>query len=196
MADRQVTRRYAQALYEEADRQGHLAQVDEDVDLLQQSLSEAPELERVLQSPVVPRDKKKDVLDSLVKPRVGGLMYRFVELLVRKDREEQLAGMLAAYRALRDEQEGIVEATVRSAHTLQDEARARLEEAVSQMTGKPKVRLHVERRPNLIGGLVVRVGDTVYDGSVQHQLASLHERLAHRADVSGAFDGGGAQGNP
>lgn len=189
MADRQVTRRYAQALYEEADRQGHLSQVDEDVDLLRQSLADAPELARVLKSPVVPQAKKKGVLDSLVKPRIGELAYRFVELLIQKNREEQLADMLEAYRALRDEQEGIVEADVRTARPLKDEERKRLEDAISRMTGQPRVRLSIERHPDLIGGVVVRVGDTVYDGSVRHQLTSLHERLAHRADVSEAVGG-------
>ena len=190
MADRQVTRRYAQALYEEAERQGHLDQVDQDVDLLRQSLDEAPELARVLKSPVVSSDKKKSVLDHLVKPRVGALTYRFIELLIQKDREELLGAMLRAYRALRDEQEGIVEADVRAAHPLSGEERTRLENAVGRMTGQPNVRLNVSRHPDLIGGVVVRVGDTVYDGSVRHQLASLHERLAHRADVSGALEGG------
>ena len=192
MADRQVTRRYAQALFEEADRQGHLKQVDQDVDLLRKSLQDAPELERMLKSPVVSQDKKQAVLDSLVKPRVGGLTYRFIEMLLQKDREEQLAEMLTAYHTLRNTQEGIVEADVRTAQPLQDEERARLEEAVTQMTGQPKVHLNVEHHPDLIGGVIIRVGDTVYDGSVRHQLASLHERLAHRANVSDAVAGDAA----
>ena len=187
MADRQVTRRYAQALYEEADRQGHLGQVDEDVDFLRQSLDQAPELGRVLQSPVVPQEKKRGVLESLVKSRVGALTFRFIELLLQKDREEELAPMLEAYRDLRDRQEGIVEATVRTAHALDDQERTRLEEAVAQLTGQPNVRLSVQHQPDLIGGVVVRVGDTVYDGSVRHQLASLHERLAREANVSDAM---------
>lgn len=193
MADRQVTRRYAQALYEEADRQGHLEEVDADVDLLRQSLEEAPALERLLKSPVVPQDKKKAVLDSLVEPRVCALTYRFVELLLRKKRAEAMAGVLAAYRDLRDEQEGIVEASARVAEPLSEDGRRRLEDALVQMTGR-QVRLSLTRDPSLIGGLVVRVGDTVYDGSVQHQLRSLRERLAHHADVSGAMNGAGDGG--
>ena len=191
MADAQVTRRYAQALCEEADRQGHLSQVDDDADLLLKSLDEAPELERVLKSPVVPQDKKRGVLAQLVKPRVSGLTYRFVELLLDKDREEEMGAMLRAYRTLRDRQEGIIEADVRAAQPLDDEARSRLEDAVSRITSLPNVRLNVAHAPDLIGGVVVRVGDTVYDGSVRHQLQSLHERLAHEADVSDALESSG-----
>lgn len=186
MADGQVTRRYAQALYEEARDQGHLTMVDEDVDFLHESLSGAPQLERVLRSPVIPQEKKQGVLDSLVKPRVSELTYRFVELLLSKDREELLGPMFDAYRNLRDRQEGIVEASVRTAHPLSDEERARLEEAVTRITGQPNVRLQTERHPDLIGGVVVRVGDTVYDGSVRHQLESLRERLARQTSVSDA----------
>jgi F-type H+-transporting ATPase subunit delta len=190
MANRQVTRRYAQALYEEADRQGHLSSVDEDVNFLRESLDEAPELARVLRSPVISRSQTQGVLDSLVKPRVGGLTWRFVELLLRKGRAEELGAMLDAYRSLRDKQEGVVEALVRTAHPLSDQEHTRLEKAVTRLTGQPNVRLTVERHPDLIGGVVVRVGDTVYDGSVQHQLHSLRERLTHRADVSGATNDG------
>jgi F-type H+-transporting ATPase subunit delta len=184
MADGQITRRYAQALYEEARDQGHLSMVDEDVAFLRESLDQAPQLERVLKSPVIPQKKKQGVLESLVKPRVGALTYRFVELLLSKDREEILERMLRAYRTLRDRQEGIVEAEVRTAHPLSEEEGARLEEAVGRITGKPNVRLQTEREPDLIGGVVVRVGDTVYDGSVRHQLASLRDRLVRQADVA------------
>jgi len=184
MADGQVTRRYAQALCEEARDQGHLSMVDEDVSFLRESLDEAPQLERVLRSPVIPQKKKHGVLDSLLKPRVSAPTYRFVELLLSKDREEMLGPILDAYRALRDRQEGIVEANVRTARPLGEEERTRLEEAVTRITGQPNARLRTERYPDLIGGVVVRIGDTVYDGSVRHQLDNLRERLARQASVN------------
>jgi F-type H+-transporting ATPase subunit delta len=77
---------------------------------------------------------------------------------------------------LRDEQLGVVEARARVAYPLAEAEKAGLVEALKKMSGKD-IRLHVDVEPGLVGGLVVRIGDTVYDGSVRHQLASLRERL-------------------
>lgn len=176
MADLTVARRYAQALYEEAEAAGHTAAVDEDVAFIHASMKEAHDLAVALSSPVIPREKKLNVVRALFGERVRPLTLRFLELIVDKGREESIGAILQAYRDLRDRQEGIVEAHARTAQPLGETERAHLVEAIERMTGK-RVRLDVTRDPALIGGVVIRVGDTVYDGSVRHQLASLREQL-------------------
>ena len=86
--------------------------------------------------------------------------------------------MVQAYRALRDEQLGIVEARARVAATLSEDEERVLAQALERVTGA-RVRLKIEHDAGLLGGLVVRIGDTVYDGSVRHQLASLRERMEY-----------------
>lgn len=171
-----VARRYAQALHAEAERQDHLAATDEDVKLLGESLDQTPDLARFFRSPVISREKKKAIVEELFAARVSPLTHRFLQLLVDKERETLLGEVVEAYQALRDEERGIIEVEARTAHDLGAAERQKLSAAVERMTGK-QPRLKVRREPSLMGGLVLRVGDTVYDGSVRHQLASLHEKM-------------------
>lgn len=174
MSELTVSRRYAHALYEEAERQGHTGAVDDDVDLLRKSLAETSEFARFVESPAIPGDKKQDVFRALLEERVEPLTLRFVQLLVEKDRETLLPSVLDMYQNLRDEQRGIVEVQARTPAPLSEAERTELTERLEAMTGKT-VRLRVKEQPDLIGGLVIRIGDRVYDGSVRQKLDNLRE---------------------
>jgi len=185
MSQRTVARRYATALYEEADENGVIEDVDDDVLMLRESLASNDELARFFKSPVIPQGKKDTILQELLGDRVVELTLRFLRLLVHKDRETMTKPILDQYQSLRDEQRGIVDATVRVARPLSDEDRGTIAEALEKETGQ-SVRLQVEEDPDLIGGLVIRVGDRVFDGSVRNQLANLHDRLRESALSQGA----------
>ena len=177
MANTIVARRYARALYQEAEQQGMTEAIDADVDLIRGSLEGSRDLVSFFRSPILSREKKEAVVRQLfAPPRVQPLTLDFLNLLIEKGREDLFPDVVAAYRELRDEQRGIVEARVRTAFALGADELRQLEAALARMTGK-QVRLQVQHDPSLIGGLVVRVGDTVYDGSVRHQLANLREQL-------------------
>ena len=176
MSDVTVARRYALALHQEADDQGVAGQIEADVDLVRESLSASRELVRFFESPVISREKKQAVARRLFGERVSPLMMRFLLLLIDKGREALVPAAMDAFRVLRDEQLGITEVQARSALELSAEEREQLKEALGRLTGK-SVRLRLETDPALLGGLVVRVGDTVYDGSVRHRLGRLREAL-------------------
>ncbi|PAP78353.1 ATP synthase F1 subunit delta [Rubrivirga marina] len=178
-----VARRYAQALTEEAQSAGQLDAADADVALVAETLDGSRELRLALTSPVVPSPKKRAVLDRLFEGRVSDLTTRFLHLLVEKQRDGQIPDILEAYRLLRDERTGTVEATVRTARPLSAEEAERLKTALQGRSGKT-VRMDLRVDPSLIGGLVVRLGDVVYDRSVRHQLDTLRGQLAQRAAVS------------
>lgn len=180
MSELTVSRRYAHALYEEAERQGHTEAVDEDVDLLRKSLEQTHEFARLVESPAIPKDKKKDVFRALLEERVEPLTLRFLLLLVGKDRETLLPSILDTYQRMRDEQRGVVEVQARVPASLDEDERARLTDRLETMTGK-KIRLEVEEKPDLIGGLVIRIGDRVYDGSVRQKLENLRDTWSHVA---------------
>lgn len=178
MSDLIIARRYARALNEDAQQAGVLDAVDADMDMIRESLEQSHDLVRFFQSPIISREKKQAVVESLFAEKVSPNTLRFMGLLVEKKREGLLSKILAAYRALRDEQQGVVEAHVKTALPLSDEEAQTLTAALEKLT-EQKVRLDVERDPALVGGLVIRVGDTVYDGSVRNKLANLREQLEH-----------------
>jgi len=182
MSQRTVPRRYATALYEEADQAGVLEAVDEDILMLRRSLESNRDLARVFESPVIPQGKKDTIIQELLTDRAEPLTVQFLRLLVRKDRETRAEAILDAYQALRDDHRGIVDAEVTVAHPLSDEDRAALVEALEEKTGK-EIRLHLDEDPDLIGGMVIRIGDRVFDGSVRSQLHALRDRL-HEATLS------------
>jgi F-type H+-transporting ATPase subunit delta len=193
MSQRTVARRYASALYREADSAGTLEAVDDDVLMLRQSLASNDALRRFFKSPVIPHEKKDDVLQSLLDDRVVPLTLRFLRLLVEKDRETMTEAILDQYQSLRDEQRNIVDAHVTVAKALSEETRDALVGALEEKTGT-SIRLHVDENPDLIGGLVIQIGDHVFDGSVRNQLNALRDRFRDSAlsVAPEAFGGNGA----
>ena len=171
-----VARRYAKALYEEAVHTSKTDVVDEDMRLIRRSLDDSRELGNFFASPLISREKKESVVRELFEGRVDRLTLTFLTLLVKKQREDLLPSIVSAYVSMRDEQLNVAEARVRTAEPLDEAAEKKLATALGAMTGKT-VRLKVVEDKSLIGGVVIRIGDTVYDGSVQHQLERLRERM-------------------
>lgn len=178
-----VARRYALALYEEAHARGLVETVDADIETLDSAFKGSRELAAAMASPVISREKKEAILGRLFQGSVSELTMRFLGLLVSKDREDLLGETVQTYAALRDERLNIVEATVRSAQPLASAEADRLRQRLEAQTGK-SVRMRMTVDPGLIGGLVVRVGDVVYDRSVSHQLKTLRGQLMERAAIS------------
>lgn len=182
MSDLTVARRYARALYEEAERAQKTEQVDRDIEVIRESLEGSRELVRFFESPVISREKKETIVAELFASRVEPLTLRFLKMLVEKKRENIFPAVVTAYRELRDSRLGIVEARARTAEPLGEADKKRLEKALEEVIGK-RIRLQTEIDPALIGGVVIRVGDSVYDGSVRHQLATLRDQFAQRSFV-------------
>jgi F-type H+-transporting ATPase subunit delta len=178
-----VARRYALALYQEAEAQGAVDRIDDDVQALRETLDGSRELVALFESPVVARERKEAVVRRLFDGKLGDLTLRFVGLLFEKEREDLLPAVVRAYGALRDDRLGLVEAHVRTARPLGYEEAQELEQALARRTGK-QVRLRMEVDPALLGGLVVRIGDRVFDRSVRHQLKTLREQFHTRAYLS------------
>lgn len=178
-----VARRYALALYQEAQEKGLADRIDEDMDALRETLDSSHELLSLLRSPVIPRPKKEAVLGRLFEGNVDDLTMRFIKLLVEKAREALLPDVIVAYSALKDERLGVVEAHVRTAKPLGFDEAESLRKALEARSGK-KVRMKMDVDPSLVGGLVVRMGDKVFDRSVRHQLQILNAHFQERAFLS------------
>ena len=148
----------------------------QDLDDVRRSVRQSRELHLFFQSPVIPEKRKREAIDALFADRIGGYALGVLRFLVEKEREEFLVEIIDAVFDLRRQREGILATRVHSAVELTAEQRAALQSALERASGK-RVEAEYARDAELMGGLTVRLGDTVYDGSVRRQLARLRERF-------------------
>lgn len=135
------------------------------------------DLRTALLSPAVSPPRKRGVIAALllpmaVEPRVKNFLY----VVIDHRRLAEFPSIVEAFEVVADERLGLVRVDVTSAKTLDDAQRTRMETEISQLAGK-KAKLRFSEDPTLLGGVVARVGSTVYDGSVRGQLDRLRTRL-------------------
>ncbi len=169
-----AARRYAEALFD-CVRQASFEQFSADLDLAVE-LTSSKEAERYLDNPALPANQRQEVVDRVLGDRVADPVRRLVDLLVQRGKVDQLPDIARAYRGLLNRQQGVVDAVAKTALPLTDDETRALREKVAQMSGR-EVNLTVDVDESLIGGLTVRVGDTLYDASVRGRLERLRERL-------------------
>jgi F-type H+-transporting ATPase subunit delta len=172
--------RYAHAFASVADS-SHLdvAAAQQQLDDFSKTFAGSRELREVLMNPSIANDQKLKVLDA-ISGRIG--MFRqvrnFLAVIIDHQRLAELDEILAEYRAVADEQSHMAEAEITSAHPLNDQDRAELEAQVARLAGG-RVRATYFQDRTLLGGAVVRIGSTVYDGSIRAQLQQLKQRLVN-----------------
>jgi F-type H+-transporting ATPase subunit delta len=143
-------------------------------------LQESPELRNVLLSPAVTLAKKRAVVGRLADSiSLNRLVRNFIYVILDRGRAGILNDIADAFEIALDEHFGVVRADVKSAAPLSDRQQADLQQELSRLSGK-QVRCDFSTDPELIAGVVARVGSTVYDGSVRSQLENLRERLVAR----------------
>jgi F-type H+-transporting ATPase subunit delta len=171
-------RRYADAAFEIALRDGSVDTWLKDLDTATASLTEGG-LGGVLANPAIPLDQRLTVAEKVL-ASLSGPVRNLVLLLVRRNRIGQLPRVAAEFRRLDDLRNGLTHATATSAAPLgKDEVKA-ITARLEDLTGG-KVALETAVDPSLLGGLVVRVGDRLIDGSVRGRLERLRNQLASGA---------------
>ncbi|MCS7013345.1 MAG: ATP synthase F1 subunit delta [Chloroherpetonaceae bacterium] len=166
--------RYATAILQGAGED--LPTVAQDLELVKQILAESKELSNVLKSPIVKDDDKIAILKQVFIGRISIKTLEALELLVRKGRSAFIADTIAEFQALLDAQNGVLNAEVCSAVELDDTQKNLISAQLERLMHK-KVRLSTKVMPALIGGLTIRIGDTVIDSSVKHQLERLRGKF-------------------
>jgi F-type H+-transporting ATPase subunit delta len=166
-----------------AQEQQQLDRVVSDLELLQRTIRESKDFLVFLKSPVIKKEKKREILTTLFRQTISDLTLQFILLLCEKGREDILPQIIHQFFVLRDERLGIVGVDVRAAVELTPDQRNLLRERFEGIT-KKTVRLTFSLDKLLKGGFIARVGDTVFDGSIRHQLermrAQFVEGTAHR----------------
>ena len=169
-----AAQRYATSLLQFAVENDILSKVFEDIRDIHNTFVDSDELRRFLKNSIISQKKKKEVLDSLFKSNVQEETNRFISLVVDNDREALFPDIVKSFIDLYYEQKGILEVGVFTARKLSDNQKKDLNDSLNSYTGKT-VTLSITENPELMGGLAVRIEDTVIDGTVKHKLDQLKE---------------------
>jgi F-type H+-transporting ATPase subunit delta len=175
-----VDLRYARALAavisdQKLDLIAAQGQLNDFANLLEASV----ELREVLQNPSIPEGQKLKVLDAIAaRAHMSRPVRNFLALVTHHQRLHELPQMITAYASIADENTGVAEVEIITARPLDDASRRLLEQQVAKLAGEPRVQATYHEDPSLLGGAVVKLGSTVYDGSVRGQLEQMKQRLA------------------
>lgn len=176
MREPTIARNYAQALVELAakadDLEGWGTMISDVADAVQTD----PRLMRFLEQPRLSTREKNAVLESAFVDRMPRTMLRFLQAVVTNRRQHAIPEIASQYHEIVDEVKGRVHARVTVAREPSDATRATIVQQLSRALGK-RVVPHFTLNPEILGGTIVRVGDTVMDGSVRRRLATLKSRM-------------------
>ena len=177
MSIQTVARRYASALADVVLDRGEAKEVQQELQQWDDLLRANANLQEVFRNPTIALDKKRAVLNKLLeraKPRTT--TANFLKVLLQNQRLTELPEINRKFAEILDERAGMVAAIVTTARPVTENVQQALQQKLASVTRK-KVRLDFEQDPELIGGLVTRIGSTVYDGSVRNQLQQVKEKM-------------------
>lgn len=146
--------------------------IDQLNSIVRDCLTGQPALEQILSSPRVSQSDKEQLIDRIFSGRVHATLLNFLKILCRRGRIGWLRGIQVSAQQLRDQQLGRVLATVKTAMPLDDQQRQTIAQQLGKTLGH-EVLLDVQVDPTLLGGVMIRVGDQVYDGSVEGKMSAL-----------------------
>ena len=176
MLNRKAARRYARALFQWAADNNQVDTTQGELERVLPQIRAVPDFEKVLVHPLIPHAQKGELLRRAFEGRIADPLLGFLVLLEERHRMDVLPAVCEDFTQQAMSYRGEVEGEVRSAVPVTAAERERLQRVLDRRLGK-RARLSFQTDPELIGGLVVRVGDMVIDGSVKTSLGALREQL-------------------
>ncbi len=170
-----VAKRYARALFEVSSERGKIDQIEQELNAVIDAVNQNEELSKILLHPHVSAAAKKELATELFQAHVSEEMMNFLSVVIENGRESDLSNILTGYVQLANETRGIADAIVTSAKPLTDEEQAALADKFGKMLNK-KLRIQTVVDASILGGIVVKIGDRLYDGSIKTKL----EHFAHQ----------------
>lgn len=174
-----IARRYSTALADAVLASGEAATVRTELSALGKLFEESADLRTVFGNPSINHSSKEKVLDGLIaKAKPTKTTGNFLKVLLQNGRLSEISEINERFAQVLEERSGVVSAVVTSARELAAGEKTEIEKNLEQKAGQ-KVGVRFAVDPNLIGGVVTRVGSTVYDGSVRTKLDNLKEQLVN-----------------
>lgn len=178
-----LARVYAKALIDLANEQGELEEVRADMEKVAQLIKSSREFEVMLSSPVIKAHKKAAVLREVFSNQVSETSMHFLELVAKHGREGSLAAIAQGFKNMYLAQKGYASAVVTTAYALSDAELADLNQKIASATGK-QIEIENKVNPDIIGGIILRVGDRQYNSSIASELERLRRDFKHNQYVA------------
>lgn len=173
-----IANRYAKALADVVGTTGDYSAAKEALDGFNQLMLGHQELQSIFHNPTIPQAQKQGVLKAiLARVKPSPVIANFLTLLVENHRLPQLNEIVAAFHREVDRRQGVVSAVVTTSAPIANDLQQQLANKLNQLTGK-RVRLQFQTDPEIIGGVVTRIGSVIYDGSIRNQLQQFKRRLS------------------
>jgi F-type H+-transporting ATPase subunit delta len=172
-----IARRYATALADTVGEGSEATVVLNELIGWERMINDNPTLREVFANPTISYEQKRKVLGDLIaRSRVRPITANFLQVLLKNQRLTELAEINRKFSEVLDQRSGIVAAEVVTARPVSDDVKQAIQSKLKTLTGK-NIRLKFETDDVIIGGLVTKIGSTVYDGSIKTQLELLATRL-------------------
>ncbi|WP_020173328.1 F0F1 ATP synthase subunit delta [Methyloferula stellata] len=173
-----MTGRYAQALFELAQESSLTDQVAADLHNFTYLVNTSEDLQRFIKSPAFTADEQVKALGAIaLQAGIAGVAANFLKLVAAKRRLFAVQDMIRDFNILADAKKGVIRAEVTVAEPLKDEYVAALKEALGQASGGKTVEIEVKVDPAILGGIVVKLGSRMVDGSLKTKLNSIRTRM-------------------
>jgi F-type H+-transporting ATPase subunit delta len=171
-----VAKRYARALFEVARERGKTAEIEQELRLIANALDENPDYVKLLEHPNISASEKASMLKQTFGENVSEEVSATLDLLLKKGRQSILRDLFAYYIQIANEASGQAQAQVYTPIPLSEEQSGQIASVFSKIVGKT-VRVETILDPSLLGGLQVRIGDRLYDGSLSGKLQRMQKAL-------------------
>lgn len=178
-----LSHRYAMALFGEAEERKAHERIASDMRIVRDAWDEISMLRAVLQTPVMRLEALNKIMREIFGKHVATVSMNFIIMLVDKGRGAELGNVAKDYLLLLDDKENVTSATIVSARELDDQAKKQIVDKLAVYSGK-KIRPEFTIDPSIKGGFVAKVGDTLIDASLTHQLEVLRQQLLEGIGVN------------
>jgi len=176
MAETKVSTRYANSLLDMSSGKNNLDEISKDMELVYTVINSTKELKNLLKSPVIKTEMKQSILSEIFKNKITDDSLNFIKFVVEKNREDILVSIIEKFLELRDEKIGLVRVEVKTSFDFTDEQKDKLKKRLEYILNK-EAHLNFILDKTIVGGFIARVGDTVYDASIKHQLELLRKEF-------------------
>ena len=178
MSEIRVAARYAKSLLDLAVERKELDAVHTDMLLFSAYCDQCVDLVKMFRNPVVKGDRKLAVVNSIFTGKISPLSLLFLQTVIKKSREMYIMHIAAEFHNAYNAHMNIANATVTTAVAIDEKLKQEIRQTIEQQSGK-KVDLRTEIKPDIIGGVVVRMEDRLFDGSIVRKLADIKKNLTN-----------------